>query len=232
VSPARNLPPHGTGEPASGFRFGLELLIAAVVAVVVLGQLASNLPGWTRWELGILQQVSRLHSGFADAAALGVNWLFSPAIAGIVLVLVAVATLLVTRSARSATQLVVLTGLAWLGSALIKTLVHRPRPDIASLSHILIAHPGGFSFPSGHTSFASALAMSLILVSRDWRTRRPVLVVAVGVAILTGLSRVYLGVHYPTDVVGSWAYACAAVLLLDRLWRRFVLPRWTGRRLW
>jgi membrane-associated phospholipid phosphatase len=220
------------GEPNSGFRFGLELSIAAIIVVVSLGALASASTGWTHGELEILQGISRVHTPVLDSAALFFDWVFSPAIAPIVLVIAAAVTLFISRSVRTATQLVVLTGLAWGGADLIKVLVHRHRPDIASLAHILVAHPGGFGFPSGHTAFASSLAMGLLVISRQWRFRRALVVIVTVIAVLTGLSRVYLGVHYPADVVGSWLYSAAAVVLLDSLWNRFVLPRWSGRRLW
>lgn len=183
------------GEPKSGFRFSLELSIAAVVIVVLLGTIVSASAGWTRGELRILQQISRLHVSPLDALALFFNWLFLPAIAPIMLVIAAVATLLVSRSARTATQLVVLTLLAWSGSSLIKVVIHRPRPDIASLAHILVTHREGFSSPSGHMAFASILAVGLILVSQGWRFRRVVAVTVVALAAFTGLSRVYLDSH-------------------------------------
>lgn len=220
------------GEPHAGFRFGLELSIAAVVIVVLLGAIVSASAAWTRGELSIVQQLSRMHAPILDALALACNWLFSPRIAPIVLLIAAVATLVISRSIRTATHVVVLTVFSWGGSSLIKVVVHRPRPDIASLAHILVAHPGGFSFPSGHTAFASGLAVALMLVSREWRVRRVLAPVVIAVALFTGLSRVYLGVHYPTDVVSSWVYSTAAVLTLNRMWDRWVLPRWSGRRLW
>ena len=80
---------------------------------------------------------------------------------------------------------------------LLKNLVARPRPfaEIEALIP-LIAKPTDFSFPSGHTtaSFAVALVMVRMLPKK-------IGVPAVAVATLVAFSRLYLGVHYPTDVL-------------------------------
>ncbi len=109
--------------------------------------------------------------------------------------------LLIPRKTR---KIGVMSGLALLGSllinnTLIKNLVARPRPytRLEELT-ILIPKPGEFSFPSGHTS--SSFASGVVLfrqLPKKWGV--PALVLA----ILIGLSRLYVGVHYPTDVLAG-----------------------------
>jgi undecaprenyl-diphosphatase len=85
---------------------------------------------------------------------------------------------------------------------LLKVLFHRARPDV----HRLIAETG-FSFPSGHTMSACALYGAIVfLFWRHGATRfRRGLLLAFGALMIAGIgfSRIYLGVHYPSDVLGA-----------------------------
>ena len=115
------------------------------------------------------------------------------------------------------------------GTALLglvaKAAFARHRPTFAHP----VASADGWSFPSGHamTSMAAALVM-LLLVGPRWRF--PVAAFgAVGV-LLVGLSRVFLGVHYPTDVIGGWLLAAAWVVAVHWAFRRVVPPEWRIRR--
>ena len=109
---------------------------------------------------------------------------------------------------------------------LLKSLYERPRPTVVTELDV----PGGLSFPSGHSMVSAALYVTLgVLIARALPTRRlRVFAVASGafVTILIGLSRIYLGMHYPTDVLagwtggGAWALLCGVVI--NRLGRRGV----------
>ncbi|MES2857574.1 MAG: phosphatase PAP2 family protein [Pseudomonadota bacterium] len=98
-------------------------------------------------------------------------------------------------------------GVSIIGSALLnlgaKHLFARQRPTLWES----IAPETTFSFPSGHAMGTMTLAAVLILLA--WRTpwRWPVMVLMAGFAGLVGLSRIYLGVHYPSDILAGWAAA-------------------------
>ena len=94
-----------------------------------------------------------------------------------------------------------------LNNGIIKHLVDRIRPyEVIESLKILVAKPDDASFPSGHTasSFASctALLLSLPMVT-DRRRARICTVAAYILAVLIAFSRLYVGVHYPTDVLGG-----------------------------
>lgn len=106
---------------------------------------------------------------------------------------------------------------------IVKALVRRPRPEVAW--HLV--HESGWSFPSGHaiTSFAVyGLLFVLCLEQVGSVRKRWLLCVVSGVlAFAIGLSRIYLGVHYLSDVLAGWSFGLATIagiLLLREHLRR------------
>jgi undecaprenyl-diphosphatase len=103
-------------------------------------------------------------------------------------------------------------GIALLLNIPIRALVQRPRPyaDHDGLDVLVPGHHST-SFVSDHSTLTAAVAVGLFMVSRRAGT------VAVAIAVAEGFTRVYLGVHYPTDVVGGFALGAATALLLAPL---------------
>ncbi len=113
------------------------------------------------------------------------------------------------------------TGLSFLTAALLtegmKNIVRRPRPYLGypdDLHPVRTVH--GFSFPSGHTSLTFATATALSLCYPKWYVIAPSMLWAAGV----GFSRLYLGVHYPSDVLTGALVGTASAFFAYYLLRR------------
>lgn len=161
--------------------------------------------------------------GVADVTALGGY--------AVLILLVAIAALYMVLSKKpGAAALLVCASLS--GAVLSETLklgFARPRPDlVAHLAEVQSA-----SFPSGHAMLSAIIYLTLgALLARVQEGRRLkafVMGVAVTLTVLVGLSRVYLGVHWPTDVLAGWslgaAWAALWWALADVLRRRFAPER-------
>lgn len=105
-------------------------------------------------------------------------------------------------------------------SYLLKIGFDRPRPDL--VAHLVDVHT--LSFPSGHAMGAAVtyltLAALIVRTERRRRLKAYVLTVAVTLTLMIGLSRIYLGVHWPTDVLAGWCAGSAWALIcwLVALW--------------
>jgi undecaprenyl-diphosphatase len=123
----------------------------------------------------------------------------------VVLLAAALLVLLLARRWLWALLLLLATGVAELFMAALKLLVARPRPPLEDARIV----EAGFSFPSGHATVAATfygtLAYFLIRRVSSDRLKALIGVAAALIVLAIGVSRVYLGVHYPTDVLAGWA---------------------------
>jgi undecaprenyl-diphosphatase len=113
--------------------------------------------------------------------------------------------LFVTNRRMLSLQLVLSVALGTLLSNTLKVLLARPRPEL--VAHIVQVHT--LSFPSGHALLSAVTYLTIgALFMRDHpgiRVKAYILSIAILLSLLVGISRVYLGVHYPTDVLAGWA---------------------------
>jgi membrane-associated phospholipid phosphatase len=182
---------------------GLGAWVAfGVLTIVVIGQDGAQLwsdDGFLAWSLGHRPDV-------AEALARGVTDTGSGAVPYVLAVLAGMVAGRTVRRRMGAAAL----GLACLGTGQalrygVMAVVQRPRPVRADWA----ASAGGWAFPSGHTTTA-ALTAGLLIVAVSLRAPRgatPLRVVIGCWGVLVGLSRVYLGVHWFTDVMGGWLFA-------------------------
>lgn len=103
----------------------------------------------------------------------------------------------------------------------IKSLYHRDRPQHVMEEVVLrLQHnPGSSSLPSNHAATTMALAIWFSLLFPRWAP------LALAVSFLTGLSRLYVGVHYPSDILAGWLLGGALGFLFFKLWKKQELSR-------
>ena len=214
--------------PARGFRIDprhaliaaavLWAIFAAVVIAVHSGASANfDASGMRYWRTG------------ADFHPRGAPWLGEgvrdfTALGGVLLrhivALGALAALLFLRLRREAVLLAGTIMGGWIVDSALKHFIGRPRPTI--VPHLTQA--GGTSFPSGHSFNAAVVYIGIALAFAALSPRQSVRVTLIASAmilsLLTALSRVWLGVHWPTDVIAGWtggaAWAFTASALLHR----------------
>jgi membrane protein DedA with SNARE-associated domain/membrane-associated phospholipid phosphatase len=206
-----------------GGTFGLEFTTLMAVLAVSLFVLVSYTmvlsgdSGPTAGDVSALNFVEDIQAGWLTSVAKAVTALGSSAA---VLPLVLIAALALASNRRWPEFWVLMAGtlITFVGTTDLKQAVDRPRPAGGLVS------ASGFSFPSGHAShsvFYLWAALTIVVRLRPGMARGTLVVIA-GIALtaLVGLSRVYLHVHYFSDVSGGWAlgvsaYAlCAAVALV------------------
>ncbi len=98
------------------------------------------------------------------------------------------------------------------GNLFLKNMVQRPRPCwVMPEVLLLITSPADYSFPSGHTMHSFAAATAIYFANRKWG------IIALFLASLIAFSRMYLFVHYPTDVLAGLLIGVISTLVLNRI---------------
>ena len=148
-------------------------------------------------ELRILDWIQTLPTPFLDKIMVFITRLGD---AGIIWILLSIVLLLIPKTRKSgAVMVAALVVDVLLCNIVLKNLVARTRPyDVNTGVHLLVAKLHDYSFPSGHTaaSFASVTTLYLAGEKKLWKF-------ALVLACLIAISRLYLYVHYPTDVLGG-----------------------------
>ncbi|GEO84250.1 MULTISPECIES: phosphatase PAP2 family protein [Alphaproteobacteria] len=138
-----------------------------------------------------------------------------------ILITVIVIHLFLVKRARTGWFLIVCVLGGTLISTILKSLFDRPRPDLTGVARVFTA-----SFPSGHATISAVVYLTLGALLAEMAETRGQKILYLGAAVfltvIVGLSRIYLGVHYPTDVLAGWsigagwALGCALVAHLYR----------------
>ena len=182
------------------------------LSIFLLAWSFSTFPG----DRGALKSFQDNQSEWLDTAALAVTSLSGWAAA--VVMIAGAAVYLALRRRRTDALIVLLSAVPMLAAFLLKEPIGRARPEY----FITGSEPGSLSFPSGHAVFAMIFGGLLIMLVGELTGSikiRRTLQIGVGLFILAvGASRVYLGVHWPSDVLGGYLFGVMA--LLGLVWLR------------
>jgi undecaprenyl-diphosphatase len=130
----------------------------------------------------------------------------------IIIVTAAIGYLLLMRKYGLALLLLAAEAGGMLFSTLLKELFDRPRPDLEHAARVFTA-----SFPSGHATLSSVtfltLGALLTRVNADRKAKVYFMGIAIALTVMVGLSRLYLGVHYPSDILAGWCIGSAWAVL-------------------
>jgi membrane-associated phospholipid phosphatase len=219
---------------------------APIVLVLVLGGIAAIGAGYLFVELaeaagltnsGVYRVDQFIHTWFGHERQPAMTVLLDTATniggsIGLGSIVAVVAVILFARKERvSAIFVVVTAGTGALLNLGLKMIFARARPDLTSA----ISVARGYSFPSGHAmgSFITFGAIAYIVLRQPWPwgAKSAGLAIAMTLVVLVGLSRVYLGVHWASDIAGGWsagtvwlASAVAAFEIILRLRDEKVVP--------
>lgn len=166
-------------------------------------------------ELAFLDMLQRIHTPVMDFLMVNVTRLCDH---GFIWILLGILLLFWkdTRKNGFGILLVLLLGFL-VGNLFLKPLIARPRPFYANPAvQLLIPPPGGYSFPSCHTLPSFGAAVYVYLTSRKWGTAALVL------AVLIGFSRMYLYVHYPSDVLAGALIGTGLAFLVKKIEKRWL----------
>ena len=197
-----------------GVAAGLAVLLLvpfALLAVFVAGDRAT-LRDADADVTGAVHAFALAHPGWVDAMLVATN-VFSPMVLRVA-VLVLVIWLVRRRAVALAWWAGATMAVGGILGALLKLLVGRDRPSLLDP----VAQAAGYSFPSGHALNAALAAAVFTLVLLPFTEGRPgrraaLWAAAVGMPLISGLTRIGLGVHYTSDVIAGWLLGVAVAAL-------------------
>jgi membrane-associated phospholipid phosphatase len=206
--------PPGSGAPDR--RPGMGRLLAGAglcVLMLLLGELAKAGPV-ASLDLHADEHIARDRTGALTALAKFATEIAKPETIGVGLMILVPVILLLMRRRLDAVKVFCMFAGAYTLAEIGKKLVSEHRPPVALQA---VAADSGASFPSGHATAAAMLAVALIVIAGTFTGRATALVLGGLYAVAVAASRVYLGDHYPLDVLGSMLCALAAAFIVTGL---------------
>lgn len=192
--------------------------LALLAAYAALGSVYTKFPG----DLAVSTWMQSNGAGWLDSVMEAVSAAGTSYAALAVLALAGLGTLLL-RGARPAVFLLAVAFLGVLVRTVLKLVIARPRPPDELVT--VMAENEGYSFPSGHVMFYVVLLGALYFLLRSsglsGRTIRLVQAAIAVALVLTGISRIYLGVHWLSDVVAGYVFGAVLVVVAAWVWRRW-----------
>jgi undecaprenyl-diphosphatase len=199
---------------------GAVIYVATIWAGFVLTSLGQSDP-----EFGIDVALSSGRDGALVALSECIHYVFGPVGATALVIVICVYLIWFRRRPVQSLAFASVIIAGWLASTAAKILVARPRPPLPS-TDALITETGNNSFPSGHTAFAAAFVLAVTLVLANGKAQQVAALVGGTVFVAAvAFTRMYLGVHYLSDVIASLFTTAAAVLAWMPVWNNLLAPR-------
>lgn len=170
------------------------------------------------WEFSILYALQEIHNPILDKIMLFITTLGDD---GLFWIAIGVVCLFMKKNRKMGLQLLISMLCTFIiGNLILKNVFARPRPcDIDATVAMLISRPHGHSFPSGHSINSMVAAVALFL------NNKKIGIPAIVLATLIGFSRLYLFVHFPTDVLGGFAIAVLVALAVDWVFKKIQMQK-------
>jgi len=162
-------PPNGSapqGPSRSRTVWTIAVAVVGVLVVTAFGLLIARGSGMTAADLAVVTSLNQLHVGVLGFLTTAVYSAVSPVPAIAITAVAAAAIWLVSRRLLTAVTFAIVVAFTWLPSALVKAVVHRPRPDVHQLAHPFAIQPSDASYPSGHEVFIATVVVVAFLMSR------------------------------------------------------------------
>lgn len=193
------------------------LLGGVIVPLALFFMLAKDIgeAQMTAFDESVLRAVAQLHSAAATTVMLAVTSLGG--FLGVAPLSLALAVVLVAqRRRRDASFVLIVVGGAGILQYAAKMAFVRPRPSV----FLALVDVSTTSYPSGHAMISASMGLTLAVVCWNTRWRWPAIAAGAAFALAVSFSRLYLGVHYPSDLLAGW---CLAVAWATAVWLGFDL---------
>ena len=196
--------------------FAIPLVLFA--AALALGLVAAHTSLLQPHELQWNTDIQKARSSGLNSAMLHIADVASP-VAGLLIIVLITGFFLVRHRPVQAVATFLVIAVGWNSSEIAKVIVMRHRPPT---QFSLAPETGSNSFPSGHVAFAVSLAIGLVFLAIGTRWLKPVLVLGALWTLLIAYTRLYIGAHYPTDIIGSVLVSSSAIIFLTGLWHTWI----------
>lgn len=196
-----------------GPRGAIWIGLIGLTITTVIGLVAVALSDWTKSTYAFNVWLHGLNSPVAQTIAAILEEQDRPVVVAVTLLILGFFIAL-SRGWLPALGFMVVAGVGWLLIAVVKEIVREERPT--PFDPEFAGHSP--SYPSGHTVFAVTLVVALwsVLAGSPWRPA--IVVLGIILVLVSGLSRLYLGVHYPIDVIGGLIGGLSSALFVIGVW--------------
>lgn len=191
-------------QPSAARRRRWRTALLAVIAVLLCGVLVHH----SSFDLPVTQAMNHLHVGPIALLTNTVYRLLEPPGAILLTVITAAVIGWRRRSLRALLVFGATVAITWLPIVAVKMIFFRPRPDTSVLAHPFSPLQIDGSFPSGHTAFITAYAVTLVLTLSGVAAQRA-RVIGTLLVLLVVFTVLVNGLHFPTDVLASLVWSSA-----------------------